>query len=215
MSDKQGLHQSIINVMKDVKNIDKAMTVGSGNFSYKGVADKDVKKAIGRSMASNGLTCLTVDIKPTVTVDRWVAEEYGKTKQKQSVFTEILATYRITHADSGESIDIVGYGHGQDAMDKSAGKAATYALKNALLYTFLVPTGAIDDTDSNHSNDAQVKQAPTQVAKVKAPTIVQLTELLNDRKESMKPKDAEATLIAINSGEPQTMQKVYTYLKNL
>jgi len=163
---KINLHQSMVRVMQEVKNIDKAMTVGSGNYSYKGVADKDVKQLIGQSMAANGLTCVPIEIKPTVTINTWEEEYNGKTKQKQSVFTEILAKYRITHADTGETIDIVGYGHGQDTMDKSAGKATTYALKNALLYSFLVPTGAIDDTDKSHSKEVEQPQKKTLDAKV-------------------------------------------------
>lgn len=153
-----GLHQAMIKVMQEVKNIDKSLTVGRGNNSYNGVADKDVKQAIGQAMANNGLTCVPIDIKPTVRIDRWEEETNYGPKQKQSVFTEILATYQITHAESKETIKIMGYGHGQDSMDKSAGKATTYALKNALLYSYLVPTGAIDDTDKTHSNDIQAPQ---------------------------------------------------------
>jgi len=164
MENKKGLHHAMIKVMQEVKNIEKNLTVGKGQNSYNGVADKDVKQAIGQSMAVNGLTCLTVDIKPTVTINRWEEETNYGLKQKQSVFTEVLATYQITHAESGESIKIVGYGHGQDSMDKSAGKATTYSLKNALVYAFLVPTGAIDDTDKTNSAEItppQKTQAPT------------------------------------------------------
>ncbi len=154
---KEGLHYAITQVMKEVKNIDKNTSVGSGNYGYKGVSDKDVKQLIGQAMSKNGLTCVPVKIEPTVTVDRWEEEtnynNQKQVKQKQSVFTEILATYQITHAETGESIQIMGYGHGQDAMDKSAGKATTYALKNALLYSFLVPTGQIEDTDNTHSEE--------------------------------------------------------------
>ena len=161
------LHKAIVLVMQDVKNVDKAMTVGSGNFSYKGVADKDVKQIIGQSMAKHGLTCMPIKIEPTTTIERWQeTTNYNNTpqvKQKQSVFTEVLVTYKITHADTGETIDIMGYGHGADAMDKSAGKATTYALKNALLYTFLVPTGAIDDTDNTHSSSHEVPQPKVEV----------------------------------------------------
>jgi len=157
-----GLHQSIINVMKAVKNIDKSMTVGSGQNSYKGVADKDVKYIIGSAMAENNLTCLPINIQPKVQIDRWEASETynGNTqlKQKQSIFTEVIAKFLITHSFTGENITIVGYGHGVDAQDKSAGKATTYALKNALLYSFLVPTGAIDDTDKTHSSTIEVPQ---------------------------------------------------------
>ena len=152
------LHHAMVKVMQEVKNIEKGLTVGSGNFSYKGVSDKDVKQQIGQAMAKNGLSCVPIKFEPTTRIDRWEEEAYGKTKQKVSVFVEILATFRITHADTKESVDIVGYGHGQDNSDKAAGKATTYALKNALLYSFLVPTGEIDDTDNTHSNDIQ--QAP-------------------------------------------------------
>ena len=152
------LHHAMVKVMQEVKNTEKGLTVGSGNFSYKGVSDKDVKQQIGQAMAKNGLTCVPIKFEPTTKIDRWEEEAYGKVKQKVSVFVEVLATFRITHADTKESVDIVGYGHGQDNSDKAAGKATTYALKNALLYSFLVPTGEIDDTDNTHSNDIQ--QAP-------------------------------------------------------
>jgi hypothetical protein len=149
------LHGAIVNVMNEVKNIDKNLTVGDGKSSYKGVADKDVKFIIGQSMAKNGLTCLPIDIQPSVKIDRWTEQtNYGE-KSKQSVFTEVIVKYRLTHIFTNESIDIVGYGHGVDSQDKSSGKATTYALKNALLYSFMVPTGAIDDTDKTHSNDIQ------------------------------------------------------------
>jgi hypothetical protein len=149
------LHGAIVNVMNEVKNIDKNLTVGDGKASYKGVADKDVKFIIGQAMAKNGLTCLPIDIQPTVKIDRWTeTTNYGE-KSKQSIFTEVIVKYRLTHIFTNESIDIVGYGHGVDSQDKSSGKATTYALKNALLYSFMVPTGAIDDTDKTHSNDIQ------------------------------------------------------------
>ena len=170
MEKKEGIHEAIIRVMQEVKNIDKSMTVGAGHNAYSGVADKDVKQAIGQSMANNGLTCVPIEIKPTVRIDRWEEKTNYGLKQKQSVFTEVLATYQITHAETKESINIMGYGHGQDAMDKSAGKATTYALKNALLYSFLVPTGAIDDTDKTHSNDIQAPQK-TQPVKATQPQV--------------------------------------------
>jgi hypothetical protein len=146
------LHTAIIKVMDEVKSIDKSMTVGSGANSYKGVADKDVKYIIGQSMVKNGLTCVPIDVKPTTRIDRWEETSNYGAKQKQSIFVEVVVTYKMTYAKTNESIVIVGYGHGVDSQDKAAGKAMTYALKNALLYSFLVPTGAIDDTDKTHSD---------------------------------------------------------------
>lgn len=148
----KNLAKAILAVMQDVKGIEKNSTVGSGNYSYKGVNDQDVKKIIGESMSKNGLCLLPIDVEPSIHIERWDETYNGVTKQKQSVLTEVKTKYLLLH-DSGESQEISGYGHGVDTMDKSAGKATTYALKYALLYAFLVPTGKIDDADNTHSDD--------------------------------------------------------------
>ena len=149
------LAQAIVAVMKEVKGIDKATTVGVGSSSYKGVSDQDVKKIIGEAMERNGLCIVPTAVDPSVRVDRWEETYNGQAKQKQSVFTEVRTKYLLMHV-SGESIELAGYGHGVDTQDKSAGKSTTYALKYALLYTFMVPTGKIDDADATHSDDVDV-----------------------------------------------------------
>lgn len=148
----ENLAKAVLQVMEEVKGIEKSMKVGSGNYAYNGVPDQEVKKIIGESMRKNGLALLPIGIEPKIQVDRWEEVYNGQSKTKQSIFTEVLTTYKLIHI-SGESIDIKGYGHGTDTSDKSAGKATTYALKYALLYTFLVPTVKIDDADNTHSND--------------------------------------------------------------
>lgn len=164
----KNLVKAIISVMQEVENIDKNMTVGSGGSAYKGVADKDVKLAVGKAMAKHGLVILPIGVKPETKVDRWEETTQFGTKTKQSVFTEVTTKYLLLH-ESGESQIIEGLGHGVDPQDKAAGKATTYALKNVLLYTFLVPTGHIDDTDATHSNDHATPPAqpaqPTRQAK--------------------------------------------------
>jgi hypothetical protein len=163
MESKIELTKAILKVMSEVKGVEKNLSVGTGNNSYKGVSDQDVKKIIGNAMAKNGLTIIAVEIDPTIKVDRWEHTDKWGTKMKQSVFTEVKVTYLLMH-ESGESMQVVGYGHGVDSQDKSAGKATTYALKYALLYTFLVPTGAIDDADNDHSDK---KEVPSKKATLK------------------------------------------------
>jgi hypothetical protein len=153
--EKKEITKAILAVMRSVKGIDKTLTVGSGASSYKGVSDKDVKNIIGEAMEKNGLCILPIGIEAKTQVDRWVENtNYGE-KTKQNVLTEVKTRYLLLH-ESGESIEIEGYGHGVDSQDKSAGKATTYALKYALLYMFLVPTGTIDDTDVKHSEEIPV-----------------------------------------------------------
>jgi hypothetical protein len=163
MENKVNLAQAIIAVMQEVKGIEKSMTIGTGNSSYKGVPDQEVKKIIGESMAKHGLCILPIGVEPKIQIDRWeetACDNYQKkevTKQKQSVFTEVTTKYLLLHS-SGESIELSGYGHGIDSQDKGAGKATTYALKYTMLYTFLVPTGKIDDADMVHSDSIQTPQ---------------------------------------------------------
>ncbi len=163
----KNLINAVNNVMSKVGNIEKSLHVGAGKSSYKGVADKDVKHLVGKAMQENNLAMFPIKIEPTTKIERWVENiNYGE-KQKQSVFTEVLVTYKLIH-ESGESIDLQGYGHGVDSQDKSAGKATTYAMKYALLYSFMIATGDIDDADSTHSSEVPTKEAPE-----KLPTLTQ------------------------------------------
>lgn len=163
----KNLTQAIITVMASCKGIEKNLTVGEGKSSYKGVADKDVKLILGELMAKNGLAIIPTAIEETTQIESWKeAGQYGE-KHKQSVFTKVTTSYLLSHI-SGEWIEIKGIGHGVDSQDKSAGKATTYALKYALLYLFMVPTGTIDDTDNDHSENIDVP--PVEIPKEKKQT---------------------------------------------
>lgn len=150
------ISKAIVNVMNEVKNIEKSMTVGTGSYSYQGVSDKVVKEILQPAMAKHGLCIIPSGVTAQTKTERW--DEGGKVKQ--STFTEVTTKYTLLHT-SGETLELSGYGHGIDTQDKGAGKATTYALKYALLYLFLIPTGKIDDTDAEHSEEAEVPHLPT------------------------------------------------------
>lgn len=179
---------AIIAVMNDVKGIEKSMTVGTGASSYRGVPDQEVKKIIGEAMAKHGLCIVPTDINAKTTIERWEETYNGQVKQKQSVFTEGNTKYLLCHT-SGEWMELSGYGHGVDTQDKGAGKMTTYALKYTLLYTFLVPTGKIDDTDNTHSDEynspaPKTPQKPIEKKPLKKDTIEwhTVTKTLVDKK---------------------------------
>lgn len=158
---KPNLAKAIISVMKKVKGMEKNSNVGTGNHSYKGTKDQDVKEVFNEALSNAGLCIMPIDYEEEIQIDRWedaiTYKNTGQTviKQKQSVFTKVKAKYLLLH-ESGESQVIAGYGHGVDSQDKGAGKATTYSLKNALLYTFLTPVGKIDDADGEHSEEIPV-----------------------------------------------------------
>jgi hypothetical protein len=153
----KNIAKAIIQVMIEVKGMEKNSNVGSGRNSYNGTKDQDVKEVFNDALATNGLCILPIDIQEETQIDRWEQEYNGQMQQKQSVFTKVKTKYMLLH-ESGESIELAGYGHGVDPQDKGAGKSTTYALKNCLLYTFLTPVGKIDDTETTHSENIPTPQ---------------------------------------------------------
>jgi hypothetical protein len=154
--------KAILAVSKEVTAIEKSMSVGAGNASYKAVSDSLVRNTLRPEMIKQGLVIVPVGVEAKTKVDRWEEiDGYSKEtpkamKSKQSIFTEAHTKYLLVHQESGESIELAGYGHGVDTQDKGAGKATTYALKNTLLDLFLITKGEDFDTDATHSNDMAV-----------------------------------------------------------
>jgi hypothetical protein len=157
----RNLTKAVIAVMKEVRGMEKNSRVGQGGHAYNGTKDQDVKEVFNEALAKNGLIMFPKDIDEHTQVDRWEETNQYGTKQKQSVFTKVKVYYTLAH-ESGEEVTVCGYGHGVDPQDKAAGKATTYAMKNALLYTFLTPVGKIDDTETTHSNDIPTPQPKAQ-----------------------------------------------------
>jgi len=156
----KNLTKAILGVMADVKGMEKNSKVGSGKMAYDGTKYSDVAEKFNDALVKHGLSILPIDIEESTQIDRWDALDWnGKPTQKQSVFTKVKVKYLLLH-ESGESQELMGYGHGVDPQDKGAGKATTYALKNCMLYTFLTPVGKMDDTDLTHSNDISVPKKP-------------------------------------------------------
>lgn len=229
---KANLAKAIINVMKTVKGIEKNSTVGSGSYQYKGVNDQDVKKIIGQAMAENGLCMIPIDVEASMNTERWVETYNGTEKQKQLVTTEVRTKYLLLH-ESGESQEVCGYGHGTDSLDKGAGKATTYALKYALLYTFLTPTGMIDDSDNTHSEEVDKPTSritapernsdgslakPVQSPASKEETKSELKWLNKDTKSGTITKEWSNVIKGIESGKISSVQdvlKVYKISKPL
>lgn len=166
----KNIAQAILAVSKEVTVIQKSMNVGTGQSSYKAVSDSLVRNTLRPEMIKQGLVVIPTFVEAKTVVERWTEiDSYSKevpkaTKAKQSIFTEATTKYLLVHQDSGESMEIAGYGHGIDTQDKGAGKATTYALKNTLLDLFLITKGEDFDTDATHSNDITVVPEFTNVS---------------------------------------------------
>ena len=197
------LAKAVLQVMKEVKGMEKNSKVGAGTrSSYDGTKDQDVKEVFNNALCNAGLCMLQIGIEEETQIDRWEeVDSWSKTvpkatKQKQSVFTKVKTKYLLLH-ESGESVELAGYGHGIDAQDKGAGKATTYAMKNALLYSFVTPVGKIDDTETTHSN-----AIPTPIHNIVIPS------------EKLKKCKNLAELQSVFLGLTRTEQTAMETLKN-
>jgi len=187
----KNLVKAVIQVMKEVKGMEKNSKVGSGRNTYNGTKDQDVKEVFNEALEKNGLCMFPTNIDEETQIDRWDAVDYnGKPTQKQSIFTKVKTTYLLAH-ESGESIELSGYGHGVDTQDKGAGKATTYALKNALLYTFLTPVGNIDDSDTEHSEE---KIVPNVKPKITPDAYQKAVKAISDKKVTLDQIKAKYSL---------------------
>jgi hypothetical protein len=206
------ISKAIIKVMAEVKGMEKNSKVGTGASAYDGTKDQDVKEIFNDALQRNGLCIMPIDIKETTQIDRWEQMYNGTPQQKQSVFTKVTVKYLLLHT-SGESIELMGYGHGVDPQDKGAGKATTYALKNCLLYTFLTPVGKIDDTDLKHSDDIptpQPKQINTPTHQTKPIDIPRLETRL---RACTTVEELEKTYKSFTDAEQKASAKITTELK--
>lgn len=154
------LYEKIYNVMCDTESIDKSMTVGYGNNSYKAVSEKDMLNMIKPLLKKHRLVCLPIggEMKESAEVF-----ETSKGSTVRAI-TTLTARWKIVDIDTGESEVVYGFGQGADSQDKGAGKAYTYAYKNMFSKTFCIFSG--EDTDNTHSDAITEQMTSKKKAKI-------------------------------------------------
>ena len=139
--------------MCDSEAIEKTMTVGSGNNSYKAVSEAAMLNLIKPLLKKHKLIVFPIngDIKDNVMVWEKTDTFKGTVKNDLRAITELKVFYKIVDVESGENEILVGFGNGADPQDKGAGKSFTYSYKNMLSKTFCLFSG--EDSDNTHSDD--------------------------------------------------------------
>jgi hypothetical protein len=152
METKLNLYEKIQAVSNEIKGIEKDMTVGSGNYSYKAVSDTQVTLKVKEAETKHRV--LSIPIKQEL-----LSSEVHKTLKKDNTegltFVEnIKLTLRIIDLDdTSQFIDVESFGKGVDTSDKGFGKASTYARKYSLLNAYKIATG--EDPDSEAKEQAK------------------------------------------------------------
>lgn len=118
---------------------------------YKYASDADILWTLKPLLAEHGLAFILVG---------YTVESVSEVKTKNGGserLVDLRVTYRLAHK-SGEWMDVVAPGSGQDPGDKAHYKAMTGALKYALRQSFAIPTG--DDPEADAPQQGRRRETP-------------------------------------------------------
>lgn len=142
------LYEKIQAVANKVKNIEKDMKVGTGNYSYKAVSDIAVTMAVKEAEAEFGL--LSIPIKQQLVSSEVIKSIKPNGQETLKFVDNIKMTIKIIDLDDiSKFVEVESFGKGLDSGDKGFGKASTYARKYGLLNAYKIATGEDPDQDKN------------------------------------------------------------------
>lgn len=139
MPEKMNLAQKLVEVMKSVESVPK--NGWNDHFKYHFAQEFDILQAVRGKLGELGVLVLTSIEGATKTAD----------------ITEVMTQHTFLDADSGEKIEVKGYGQGKDGQDKGGPKAITSAVKYFLTKNLLIPTG--DDPEKDDTPPQNGKPA--------------------------------------------------------
>ncbi len=206
MSDnKVKLYQKIQAVSMEIKNIEKDMTVGTGNYSYQAVSDQQVTLLVKEAEKKNKL--LSVPVKQEL-ISHDVHKIIKKNGDEGLTYVDnIKMTVEIVDLETGESIEIESFGKGIDSGDKGLGKASTYARKYALLNAYKIATG--EDPDAHKSEE---QTAPKSVSE-KRQDVMNYLNMDTDRLSKAMEHFGAPTPEDFSDKDIETMWKGYKQKK--
>lgn len=126
-------------ILKNINPIEKDQVNQAQKFKFRGI--EQVMNELHVHMANSGVF-LTSE----------VLELQSSEKSTKSGGTAMHYVAKVKYsffAVDGSSVSTISYGEAMDSGDKGLGKAMSYALKVALLQTFMVPTKDLEDPDQD------------------------------------------------------------------
>lgn len=133
---KPNILQRINAVMKDVKYIQKTANVNAGG-KYKAVTHDEVTKKLHPAMQKHGIVALLQLVEDSMAPSGMITSNSNPIFLYQCVYDVVFCN--IDEKDDTVTCRVSA--HANDTSDKAPGKAASYAMKYALLKTFLLETG--------------------------------------------------------------------------
>lgn len=141
----RSLAEAVVRVMEQVGYVQKDKKMQAGG-SYRYASVEAVIDALRPEMLRQQLVLLPAGVEP-------LKLEVVEGRNSRQNRTQVLYTFKLIHAPTGQSEPVVVIGEAMDVGDKSSNKAMTAARKYALILAFNIETG--DDPDDTPSRDQQ------------------------------------------------------------
>lgn len=142
----------IVKVMQECGYVQKQ---GVNDYhKYKYALAADVLEKVNPALVKNNLAAIPT---PKITDFRDVTTTRGNVEHLVTVETSLL----LIDADSGETVNVIGIGSGQDAGDKAVMKAETASLKYAWMLALNIATGDDPEGDPAVDESANPKKGET------------------------------------------------------
>lgn len=152
------IYQKIAKIMKEVPVIPKDRKTESGQkYKFRGI--DDMYNSLHELFAANGVF-FTSEILDTKREER-------QSKSGGLLIWAISDIKFTFYAEDGSNISSVMRGEAMDTSDKASNKAASVALKYALMQLLLIPTEEDNDTE-NENHQPKPKQENYEVQRAKA-----------------------------------------------
>ena len=139
---KINIYQRIAAAAASLGHIEKRGKNLMQHYDY--VQAADVIAEVRKAALSNGVLIL-----PSVEAIEQLAEVETKSGGKQRMTRVKLRVAAINITDPTDRLEVIAFGDGTDSGDKAPYKAMTGALKYALLYLMMLPTGDDPERDNN------------------------------------------------------------------
>ena len=140
--ESKNIYQRINAVMKDVEYVQKDGVI-TGGGGYKAVTHDQVTSVVRKSMVTHGIVIEVRQLRSEMLIKRDV--EAGVKMHLYSADYDVS----FINIDNGtDRLTATINAHANDNGDKAPGKAASYAVKYAMLKTFTLETGENDESRS-------------------------------------------------------------------
>jgi hypothetical protein len=144
------IYEKINKVMQSVAFVTKDSTVGFGQNAYKAVSHDKVTEIVRPHFVAQKIMIVPFQVEKGITIDGKTSKGNDKIR-----FEAVYDVKFIDCEDSSSHLTVRVEAHAEGSDDKCAGKALSYAVKNAMLKVLMLETGENDEEGVKNTIDAK------------------------------------------------------------